>query len=209
MSWLPSPEWMATIGTTLCVAGGMAAWFLPVAKRVGFYAIGAGMLLIFASTVAFGYERMGEEKIIPERDRALAQLKTEHDANELFKKQAAAAQAKAAATIKALRAQLDAQAKSFQEKVDAQPASVAGVRIPADASRLLNNYIADLNTAAFGGESGQEARTAAAAAVDTTVAQWQTWGGQVALMYSECAVQVIGLQGYIGALVAASTTAVK
>jgi hypothetical protein len=195
---------MAAIGTTLCVAGGLAIVFAPIGKKLGFYACLVGGLVIFASTVAFGYERMGEAKVQPKLDAALSQLKTEHDANELFKQQAAAAQAAAAAKIKALRAQLAAQAKTFQEKIDAQPASVAGVRIPADASRVLNGLIGDVNDSAIGPHAGDEARAAAASAVDTTLKQWEIWGGQVVTMYGQCAAQVNGLQDYVSKLAAAS-----
>ena len=203
---LPSPLAMTALGTALIVGAGLIFFFLHVI-RIALIVGAIGAVLLFAAGIAFGYERMGEAKIQPQLDAALAKLsKLDAEATQ-FKSEAIAASDHAVALVKAKNAQIVALNAKLRERINALPPEVANLSVPAPAGVLLNTNIADANDSAFGPGAGDQARAAAAAAATATVRDWVAWGSAVSVQYGRVAAQLTAIQAYVDGLAAASARA--
>lgn len=204
---LPTPLAITAAGTGLIVGAGLVFFFLKQIKLALIMGIAGGFLLACAG-VAYGYVAQGKAEVRaelqPQLDAKIAQLAQIQDEYEKFQVAAVRFHDHAVNELKAKEAQLTQQAKTFEEKLNAQPPEVANVVVPAAAGVLLNSHIAETNTTVFGPDAGREAAAAAAAAIDSTVRSWEVWSGQVIDQYGKCASQVLGLQDYVGQITAAA-----
>jgi hypothetical protein len=203
ITWLPSPLAIGATGAGFIVAAVLAVLLLK-AIRAGVYLGAAGLLCLFASAVAGGYEAMGEDKIIPQLEAANAKLEQAYQRAAQFQADAVAAQNKAAAAVRDRAALMARLKKALEDGVNGLPKEVADTRVGAAAGVLLNSTVAAVNDSAFGAGAGQEAAAVAAAAADSTVRDWVRWGGEVSQLYGACASQVIGLQEYVAKLAESS-----
>lgn len=200
---LPSPLEMGALGTGALVGAGLVLFFLKSVK-IAALLFAVSMALFGAAAVANGYEKMGEAKIQPKLDAALTRIANDEARAESFRHDAVAAAAASAAQVKAKNVELAKLANTMQGRIDALSKQVSAAPVGAAAGQLLDNFIAESNLAAFGPGSDAEARAAATAARDTTVAEWEQWGGKVSALYGRCASQVIGLQNYVSQIGAAA-----
>lgn len=60
---LPTPLEMSSIGTGLLVLSGLGLWLMPSMIKLELLVAGIGVLLLTSAGVAYGYERMGAEKV--------------------------------------------------------------------------------------------------------------------------------------------------
>jgi hypothetical protein len=197
-STLPTPGELTALGIGLLVVAGLVVFFLHEIK-LAFYLGAGGVIVLICASVAFGYEAMGEAKIMPQ---VIALQKLVDDANAeagRFKALATAAQATAEAALKAKKA---AQAKAhsaFVEAVNAQPAIVLTQLVPVPVVELLNSAVDSANASA-GLVADAGSKTVAAATSGVTVRDWELWSGTVVQQYADLANQVQGLQAYIQTL---------
>lgn len=197
--FLPTPLEMTALGTTALIGAGLVMWLL---HSVRFAAIlfAISMMLFGAAAVANGYEAIGEAKIQPKLDAANQRIANDDARAESFRQDALVAAANAAAQVKAKNVELAKITNTLQGRIDALQKQVTAAPVGAAAGQLLDNVIAESNLASLGSGADAEARAAAVAARDTTVAEWIQWGGKVSALYGRCASQVIGLQTYVTSL---------
>jgi hypothetical protein len=202
-SALPTPLEMTALGTALIVGAGLVFWFLKSVQIAMYMALAAGALFLCA-TVAYGYEQLGEAKIQPKLDAALAQLaKLDAEATQ-FRSDAMVARDAAVATIRSKNAAIATLTAKVKEGLDAQNPVVANTVVPSDAVVWINTHIASANVAAFGAGTGDEATAAAAHAVAGTVRQWEEWGAECADKYSATVIELNAVQDYYARLVTSS-----
>jgi len=188
------------------VAAGLVFFFLKLI-RIALYLAAAGMVVLFAASVAYGYKQQGIDEIQPKLDIANAKLTQAYERATEFRAAAVEAQAQTVRVIQQKDAQLAVVAKAFGDKINAQARTIRDLRFPAAARVLINSAIDDAGSAS--GRSGPDASTAAAAETpgDTTVGAVEQWAGDVIGLYGQAVVQIQGLQSYIQKLQVASVAA--
>jgi len=193
--WLPNVSVYVEICTFLTI-GAIGAILLLKDISLGVkLALGAAAFA-FLTACAIGYEAKGENKIIPKLNAANARIANDEARAESFRNDAALLRARLAQEAKLRKIQDDAVAKSFKEKLDAQNPSVGATRIPGAAGVPINKLIAETNDTVIAAGTGSDAAAAALAAAETTIRDWQDWGGKVILQYRALAQQIKGLRDY-------------
>jgi hypothetical protein len=207
VGFLPSPLELSLLGGALLAAAALV-WFFLKLIRIGLYLGAAGLVVLFAASVAFGYEKMGEDKIQVKLDAANAKLEQAYTRAQEFRDAAVQAQAETVKVIKDRDEKLAIVAKSLGDKINAQARTIRDLRFPADARVLINSVIDDAQRAAGGsGVAGAAAPAAEAPAGDTTVGAVEQWAGEVVGLYGRCVSRVEGLQSYVKKLQVASVAA--
>ena len=201
---LPSPLALTALGTTLIVGAGLIFWFIKPMIKIALVMGLVGGFLLACAGVAYGYEEMGKAKIQPQLDAALSRIANDEARAESFRQDAVVAANNAADVVRKKNDELKKLKDKLQGRIDALEKQVTAAPVGAAAGQLLDHVIAENNSASFGPGADAEALAAAASAVDTTVAQWIQWGGEVANLYGKCATQVLGLQDYVGKITAAA-----
>jgi hypothetical protein len=209
VAFLPTPLELSLYGAGLLAAAALVFYFLHL-LRVSVYLAAAGGLLLFAASVAYGYEKMGEDKIRPQLEAANAKLEQAYTRAQEFRAAAVEAQDATVAIIKDRDAKLALVAKSLGDKINAQAATIRNLRFPGAARVLINSAINDAERATGG--PGADAAPAAptedsVGPDDTTVGAIEVWAGQVVGLYGQCTARVAGLQSYIQKLHVASVAA--
>ena len=199
---LPSPLAMTALGTALVVGAGLLIFFLHMVK-LAFYLGIAGGVLLFAASVAYGYEIKGEDKLRPRLEAAEAAVERQRVYADQLVSNWRASQEKSAKLAAAMKARNDENAKLRAQQVAQLPPAVAGMPFPAAAVRVLND--AARATANAGGEA--QANAAGVAAPDPRAAGGDSTVGAVAAVCSEWADaykdardQVIGWNAYFDSL---------
>jgi hypothetical protein len=203
VSWLPSPIKLGLWGTGLAIAAGLSAFFLHSVRLALYLGVTAGVLL-FSAAVATGYEKMGEDKIIPQLQKVTAELQQAYDRAAQFQADAVAAQARATASDAARRKALAELKATLEERISAQADAVRNAAVADVVVRDLNAAIASFNSTAPVARAVEGAATAATVAAGVTVEGWERWSGEAIRLYGECASQVRGLQDAYNGLVESS-----
>ncbi len=206
MGWLPTPLELSAAGAALMVAAALVGWFLHLV-RIALYLAAAGMVLLFAASVAYGYKKQGIDEIQPKLDIANAKLEQAYARATEFRAAAVEAQATAVRQIKAREAQLAVVAKALGDKINEQDKVIRDLRIPAAAGVFVNSVIDDVERAARGPGVDASAAPVAPLPGDTTLGAVEQWSGDVVVLYGRATSQIAGLQKYITDLRTASVAA--
>ncbi len=203
---LPSPLSMAIAGGVFIAAAVAIVFFLHI-LRIALIVGAIGGILLFASSVAYGYEKLGEDNIRPALEKALGELRDLAARSAQFEIEANVAQKKAVEATAAKNTALKKLAASVKKALDAQAKQIADAVVPPPVVVFVNATVADVNDSAFGPGAGDAAGAAATTPAPTTVRQWEEWSAEVASLYGECAAKVDGLHTYINGLHAAGQRA--
>ena len=201
LSSLPTPLELGALAG-LCTVAAVACLWLTSSVKLCMYLGAAAFVLGLCASVAYGYEKMGEAKIQPQLDAAIADIHRSNVVAAQFQVAESAANAKAAAAIKARNAALAKLNANVQGQIDAQAAAVRDVPVAPAVVSLLNHAISQSSD---GNPSAGSGANDGAAAV--TVGDWESWSAVAIDLYGHCVAQVTGLQAYITDLVAASPKA--
>ena len=201
LSSLPTPLELGALAG-LCTVAAVACLWLTSSVKLCMYLGAAAFVLGLCASVAFGYEKMGEAKIQPQLDAAIANINHANAVAAQFQVAESAANAKAAAAIKARNAALAQLHTNVEAQINAQAAAVRDAPVNPAVVSLLNGAISqsrDGNSPAGPGVDGSTA--------PVTVGDWEHWSGVAIDYYGHCLAVANGLQDYINGLVAASPAA--
>lgn len=208
---LPTPLEMGALAGACALGAGLALFFTKSLRLAMSLAAAAAVLTLCAS-VAYGYEKMGEDKIQPQLDAANARISKMDAAAKQFAIDADKAQRAATSVFKGQLASLKATNAQLNAKLAAQDAAIRNINVPAAVGQLLQPAIDAANSgtapAPVAGAGGNAA-TAAGVPGDTDVASWEGWSLQVVDLYGRCVAQVTGLQRYVADITAAQPKPVQ
>jgi hypothetical protein len=204
VSWLPSPLKLGLWGTGLVIAAGLTAFFLR-SIRLALYLGLAGGLLLFSAAIATGYEKMGEDKIIPQVQELTGKLEQAYQRAAQFQADAVASQARATQAVRERNQALAKLKQTLEDQLRAQSDAVRSAVVDPAVRVFVNAAASSINGASSVAGAGADATaTSATGAGDVTVGDWEVWSARVAALYGSCASQVRGLQDAYNGLVESS-----
>lgn len=139
-SWLPAPGWYAGLAGLLMLGVVGAVLLLKDIRLAVELGVGAAVLS-FLAYAAIGYEHMGENRLIPERNALAAQVQMDKDRADSFRADAAALQAQLAKERKRKAPIIIKQVQATEEAIHAQPEAVRAIVVPAAVGSLLDSAI--------------------------------------------------------------------